>query len=120
MTFTDSLSTDIGKVRLHINDLDSTNVKLTDEAIQYALDEQSTVGGAVIWCIQFLIAKLSDPNFTADWLTVDNASAVKSLRELMADKRQEFGISAVTATTAYAWRPDSNLTEAPTFDSEDE
>ena len=115
MTFTYSLSTDIGKIRLHINDTDSTAVKLTDEEIQYAIDSKGSVGGAVVWCIQFLMAKVADPNFTADWLQVDNAAAYKSLASLLALKRQEFGIpvtgQVVLATSVHTYRVDSQQDE---------
>lgn len=124
MAFTYNFTTDttyISAIRLHINDTtDGTGgqAKLTDAEILYGISEGGgTLGGGVCKCIQFLMAKVADPNFKADWLEVDNAVAYKSFKDLLTIKRQEFGISANRATTGYAWRPDSALTEAPTFDS---
>jgi hypothetical protein len=115
MTATYVLTEDVGKVRLHINDTDVTAPKLTDEEITYALTLGGSVNGAVIQCLLWLLVKLSDPNFTADWLTVDNASAFKSMNSLLSLKRAEFGIAAITTTSAHTYRADSAATEAPDF-----
>ncbi len=115
MTATYNLATDIGKIRLHINDRDTTAPKLTDEEIQYALDQKSSVGGAVVWCLQFLMAQVADPNFVADWLQVDNSTAYKSLADLLALKRQEFGIPQFEASVTHVYRPDSLATQEPDF-----
>jgi hypothetical protein len=124
MTYTYSLSTNIGKIRLEIadtNDGTGGQAKLTDEEIQYAIDNGgSTIGYWVIKALLLIRAKLNDPNFKADWLEVDLKTARESMDAFIADKRREYGISAVTATTGYAWRPDSNQTEAPTWDSTEE
>lgn len=121
MSATYDLTTEVGEIRLHTADTDIANPRLSDEEIAYALDRQGSLGGAVVWCLQFRIAQLADPNFRADWLQVDNASAAKTLRALLADKRQEFGIPALTASAKHTWRPDSGQTAAPTYpESEDE
>ncbi len=117
MSYTYDISTNRGVVRREINDTDTANGKFTDAEIDYALTAGGSVGAAVVLCLEWLLAMLTDPNFTADWLTVDTASAYKSVAALLDRKRAQYSLAAVRATTAYTWRPDSAQTEAPTFDS---
>ena len=115
MTYTYDLTTDRGKVRRWINDTDTASGKFTDAEIDYALTEGTTVGGAVIICLKWLLAMLADPNFTADWLTVDHASAYKSTSDLLVRASQEFGAPLISATANHTYRPDSRQDEAPDF-----
>lgn len=119
-TYTPSTPTDLTRVRFALGDTESTTAKLSDEEIDFMISEQGTWQRATLACIRNLMAKLADPNFTADWLTVDNASAFKSMQALLASKQGEFGIGAVVATTGFAWRPDSGQTAAPTFEAEED
>ncbi len=116
MTYTYVLTTDRGKVRLAINDTDTTNGKLTDEEIDYALTLKTTVGAAAVQCIDWLLAKTADPNFTADWLTVDNASAFKSLSSLRLLLCQSFGVPSLNTSSVFVYRADSKQTESPDYD----
>ncbi len=120
MSYTYDISTDRGAVRREINDTDTANGKFTDAEVDYALTSGGSVGAAVVLCLEWLLAMLTDPNFTADWLTVDSASAYKSVSALLDRKRAQYSLATVRATTAYAWRPDSDQTEAPTFEDDDE
>lgn len=124
MSYTYDLTTDRGKVRLHINDTDTTNGKLTDAEIDYCLTEKTTVGGAVVMALDLLLAKLTDPTFTADWLTVNNDVAFKNLSAYRLQMCQQFGVASITTTSVATYRDDSWADEAPDFselhDEEDE
>jgi hypothetical protein len=120
MTYTYELTTDRGKVRLAINDTDTTAGKLTDAEIDYALTLKTTVGAAAVQCIDWLLAKVADPNFTADWLTVDNASAFKSLSSLRLLLCQSFGVPSLTTSSVFVYRADSRQTESPDYDDTDD
>lgn len=118
MTFTYSISapyTDLTKVRFALGDTDSTAAKFSDEEIAFQISEQVTWQAAVITLLQGLIAKMSIPNFTADWLTVDATTARKDLMWLLQQKRNEYGIAALSTEVTYAYRPDSRQTEPPDF-----
>ncbi len=120
MTVTYSLSTTIGKIRLNINDTDTANPKLTDEEIQYCIDEKTTVGASSVMALGLLMAKLADPNFQADWLQVDNASAFKSLSSLRLLLCQSYGVPSLTTSSVFVYRADSKQTESPDYDDTDD
>lgn len=114
-TFDPSLGTDLSLVRFHTGDTDSTNYYLEDATITALLTSQTSVGGAVIASIRFILARLSQPNFRADWLQVDLASARKGYTALLAEKQQEFGIGAITSTVTHVYRADSTGSEEPDY-----
>ena len=119
MTFTYSITspyTNLDRVRFALGDTDSTAAKFSDEEINFQISEQTTWQAAVITLLQGLIAKLSIPNFTADWLQVDATTARKDLMWLLQQKRNEYGISQLSVETGYAWRPDSRQNTSPDFD----
>jgi hypothetical protein len=105
-TFDPALSDDISKVRFHIGDTDVNAPKLADETITALLSLGGSVGGAVIMALKHLIAQMSEPNFTADWLTVSSSAALPGLMKLLTEKRREFGVSAVTSASIKITRSD--------------
>lgn len=105
---------------MHINDTDTTAGKLTDAEVDYALTLKTTVGAAAVQCIDWLLAKVTDPNFTADWLTVDNASAFKSLSALRLLLCQSFAVPSLTTSSVFVYRADSLQTESPDYDDTDD
>jgi hypothetical protein len=117
MTFTYdvSLSTDLALVRFHIGDTDANAYFLEDATITALLTSETSVGGAVIASIRHILARLSQPNFKADWLQVDLASARKGYQALLDVKQQEFGLSAITTTIRRVYRADSTATEEPDY-----
>lgn len=117
-SFDTALTSNLDKVRFHIGDTEETGYYLHDATITALLSSEGGVHGAVIAGILYIIAKLSQPNFTADWLTVDNASARKSFEALLKQKRREFGLPLITAQSAHVYRLDSLQTEAPDYDEE--
>lgn len=118
MTFTwlGTLATDLDKVRFHIGDTDSGGYWLEDATITALLALEGSVGGAVVACLRYIISQLSRPDFRADWLQVSNAEARKGYMALLAMKRQEFAISAITATAGHVYRADSDADEEPDYD----
>jgi hypothetical protein len=109
------LASDLDRVRFHLGDTDSAAAMFSDEEITAVITEAGTWQQAVCDCLQNVIARLSIPQFSADWLTVNAAEATKSYRALLAEKRRLFGVSGITATAAHVYRADSELTEAPTY-----
>lgn len=114
-TFDTSLATDLALVRFHIGDTDTTAAWLTDETITALLTAKGSVGGAVVAGLQFIITQLSRPDFKADWLSVTNAEARKGYTALLAEKRREFGVAAITASATHVYRADSLATEEPDY-----
>lgn len=99
-TFDASLGDDVSIVRFHIGDTNVPNVYLQDETIQARLTEhEDSVEETVIDCIQFIIAQLSIPNFSKDWLSVNVNDARQAYEVMLTRKRQEFGIRTVFGTS---------------------
>lgn len=75
MTYTYSLSTDIGKVRLLIPDNVEADAELTDEELQYFLDETGDhVKGAAVLACKTLARKYAKLfSFRADGLQIDRS-----------------------------------------------
>jgi hypothetical protein len=117
-TFATDLSTDLALVRFHIGDTDSGGYFLADETITALLTKHGSVGGAVVASLKYIITQLSRPDFRADWLQVSNAEARKGYQALLAEKRGEFGLSAITASATHVYRADSDQTEAPDYDDD--
>lgn len=105
-TFNPTLSDTVSKVRFHIGDTDVSAPALQDETITALVALNLTIERAVIAALLYLISLVSRPNFRADWLQVDNRSAVQSLQDLLRAKREEFGISAITALMIPVTRTD--------------
>lgn len=108
MTFTYdiTLSSDLAKTRFHIGDTDADAQKFQDETILAVLASEGDVGHAVIALLNGLIATLSDPSFTADWLRVNPAAAREGVLVTLAIKRREFGISAGGGRRIAVYRSD--------------
>lgn len=114
-TYTEDLSIDRDYVRFHSGDTISAESVLSDALIASLITSAGSKQRAVIAAIQHKIALYSQPNFKADWLTVDNKAAVASLRGLLADKRAELGVSRYVASVTHVYRTDSAATEEPDY-----
>lgn len=111
-TYTPSSPTDITRVRFHVGDTDEDAAMFSDEEITFVISEQATWQKAVIACIQAQIARIgSSPSFTADWLKVDQTSALAAWQRLLTEKRRELGVAAVVGTGQPVYRSDSLMTE---------
>lgn len=114
-TWVGDLSTDLDLVRFHIGDTDENGAWLQDETINALLTAEGSVGGAVVACLRYIITQLSQPDFSADWLQVSNANARKGFETMLREKRREFGLNSITATTTNVYRADSLATEEPDY-----
>lgn len=113
-TYTPATPDDITRVRWHIGDTVEATAAFSDEELLFAIAESQSWQKAVIWAIQTIIARLaSEPDFRADWLSVNGQKGIASWRALLAEKRQLFGVPAVSARGQAVYRSDSNQTEPP-------
>lgn len=113
-TYDPGSARDIDRVRFHLGDTDLTVPIFSDEEITFLIDESGGYKQAVITMIQSIIAKLSsEPDFKADWLQIDLKRALDGYKTLLKEKRQLFGISAVTASAQAVYRSDSLMTSVP-------
>jgi len=121
MTFTYNLVApydNITRVRFHIGDTDPASAAFSDEEIAFRISEDGSWQAAVIACLESLIARISaTPDFHADWLTINTTNPLKYYTNLVAIKRQEFGIASIVGQSVFTYRPDSDQASAPTFSS---
>lgn len=90
----DFANSDTDRVRFEVGDTDSEGYFLEDEEIVGLLALPSaTWQTATLQSIRGVIGKLSRPAFTADWLKVDPAVAIKSYNQLLKAKQAEYGIT---------------------------
>lgn len=96
MTFSYTLATDIGKVRLNIGDTVSTGAKLTDEEIQIALDAHVGVIPSSIRCVEWIIAQLAKtPDRSV--VGISSTSALEQYKSLLKELRARDAISGEVA-----------------------
>jgi hypothetical protein len=114
-TYSEDLTIDRDFVRFHAGDTVSSEALLSDELIASLVATSGSKEKAVIQAIQYRIARLSDPNFRADWLQVDNRSAVMSLQLLLAQKRAELGVPRITGSITHVYRADSAAVGEPDY-----
>lgn len=97
MTFTygyDLANDDKDRVRFEVGDTDSEGYFLEDEEIAGLLTlHTDDWQQASLASIRAIIAKLSRPAFTADWLKVDPKVAIDSYRKLLNEKATEYGVT---------------------------
>lgn len=85
---------DVELVRFHVGDMEQSAPIFSDEAILKLLQaNHGHIGKTVIDCIENIVAQLSMPDFSADWLTIDAKSARESYRALINTKRRAFGLT---------------------------
>lgn len=113
-TYTPAAVTDITRVRFWLGDTESAAAIFTDEEITMMISEEGDWQHAVIACIRSIIARISaTPDFTADWLKVDQSRALKGYERLLTEMQKKFGIPALSASSQAVYRSDSLQTEPP-------
>lgn len=106
-TYTPATPDDITRVRFNISDTVAATAKFTDEDITFQIAETGSWQGAVIGCLENLIAKLTtNPDFKADWLTVDSQYAIEGLQKLLVEKKKTLGLRRVVSTSTPVVRTD--------------
>lgn len=113
MTFTygEDLTDDGDFVRFHTGDTDSDGYFLSDAIIASLLATETSKEKAVLSGLSYIITQLAQPNFKADWLQVDNSSALASYKALLAEKRAAFGSRRVVGSAVHVYRADSQQSE---------
>ena len=111
-TFGEDLTDANDYVRFHTTDTIDPGY-MSDALITSLIAVEGTNNKAVIAGLKFIIGQLSRPDFKADWLQVSNKAAREGFVVLLREKRQEFGISARTATVTHVYRADSDQDEEP-------
>jgi hypothetical protein len=110
MTFTydPALGDNLSLVRFELADTrGGDDTMLPDETINGLLTLYANdIGQTVVACIEYLIADLSSPNISADWLKVDNVTARQGFEKLLAQKRQKYGLSNIKGRLRSAYRSD--------------
>jgi hypothetical protein len=107
-TFDNTLSTDLAKVRFEIGDVNYEGHYLEDETINYFLT--TSIGQAVVSCLDHIITQLSIPDFKLDWMSVSNAEARKAFENMLKMKSQKYGISSgvsMKSAVSFPHRADS-------------
>lgn len=116
MTFTYDLSTDIGVMRLYLQDTDGAAPRWTDEELQYFLTDKGAVKPAVILALKLKELDFANPDYRDGQLEEsDHAEAAATLRKLRQTLQNEFGISELTVSSGHVYRADSGQTEAPDY-----
>lgn len=101
MPTTYDLTTDIGKIRLHINDRDVSNATFTDEEIQAFLDSEGTVVGAALAALRVkAVVSSTEVDVTAGDLEVRNSQRSSLL--INASKNLEGVASSFVPVSMYA------------------
>jgi hypothetical protein len=118
MTFSyNPFVTDKDRVRFNIGDTDSNTAFLTDEEITAIIADSGNWQPAVIVCLQYMLQKIAlVPKFSNGWLTVSSVADSQSIRELLKQKRREFGLPEIQGDTINTYRVDSAATESPDFE----
>ncbi len=117
MTFSYSLSTQIGQVRLKIADTTSTDALFTDEELQIFLTDEGTVKGAAAAAAESLWMRYAQAvDFQTDDQRFDAGKRAERWQALAVKLRaQAGGISTVsmTKTDGYSDDIDASETNAP-------
>jgi len=111
-SFDINVSTDKDQVRLYTGDTDENAFFLHDETIDYLLTAEGSVAGATMKAFNHILTKLSDPDFSADWISVNYGDAFEHFRRLRRDVANELGVSptgiSATPQVVYSYRKDSD------------
>lgn len=116
-TYVEDFNIDRDFVRFHTGDVVESTSLLSDLLIARLISSTGNKQRAVLAAIQYKITRLSsDPNFKADWLEVDNTTAITLLQNLLEVKRAEFGLAPrIVASVTHVYRADSAQTSEPDF-----
>jgi len=107
-TFDNTLSTNLALVRFEIGDTNEDGHYLEDETINHFLT--TSIGQAVVSCLDHIITQLSIPDFKLDWMSVSNDKARAAFENMLKLKCQKYGISqgaVMSSSISHAHRADS-------------
>lgn len=102
MTFTLDLTapfSDLTRVRLALGDVTEATAMFSDALILAQIDDTGSWEMAAVHCLRTLIAEMSAvPNYQADWLRVDVATALMQLRAQLVDLENRLSTGPMLAT----------------------
>lgn len=114
-TYNEDLTADNDFVRFYAGDTVEDESFLSDEIITSLLSTNTSKQLATIEALRYILRRLSQPNFRADWLQVDLKTAREGYEAALKEAQSAFGINPITATAHHVYRADSQQTEAPDF-----
>jgi hypothetical protein len=114
-TYSEDLSVDRDYVRFMTGDTTSGENFLSDEIIASLITTEGTKQKAVIAALRYIIRQLSKPNFRADWLQIDYASARQGYEKVLRDLLTEFGLSTLEVSSVQTYRGDSDTVTEPDY-----
>lgn len=118
MSFTysdDDLSTDLAKVRLQIDDTVAASALLTDEEIQYAIDDEPNVVAAAARSAEFILAKFAkDFNWEGDGTRIDKVARTRMYKEMVTSLRTKAagGLTTLQTFNADGYNANRNIDHA--------
>jgi hypothetical protein len=119
MTFSYDLTagfTDLARVRQALGDTDASAPRFSDEEIAATLAEHGGWQMAVLALIDSLLARLSLPDFQADWLRVDHGAARRGYADLRQRLRRQYGLAgAVVGRAGHVYRADGAPPDTPDY-----
>lgn len=90
-----ALPTKKDEVRFWLGDVDAEAYVFEDETIYAFLAKHGNdIGKTLIDCAKHVIALLSRPDYTADWLKVDHATARASWQTMLAHFESRFNLAS--------------------------
>jgi len=106
--FTTDMSTDIGKVRFEVSDMDPDNAKFADDQISYALTNRTVVGAAAVLCgvLATRYAEAADMMVDMAQVRMAHVSASYAAREKRLLERDDAGIGSIHPTRVDGYTED--------------
>lgn len=105
-TYSGDLTAPVDYVRFHTGQTVEGESFISDEEIQSLLETEGSAQAAVIAALGYIVSRLSQPDFRADWLQIDHAEARQGYEGLLARKRAELGQGGLTAKAITTYRRD--------------
>lgn len=120
MTFTYNTNPfdNVARVRFWTGDVDVNRAIFQDEVINGVIQDQGTWQTAAVVLIQNIIMQLSgQPDFHADWLTVDYKTALQYYSQMIIRVARQLGVpySPIASAVNYTYRADSAQTQQPNY-----
>lgn len=114
-TYTENLSIPRDFVRFYTGDVIESQSFLSDEIIASLITAEGSQEAAVIAGLQYILTRLSQPDFRADWLEVDYATARTGYEQALVEMMRKFGVSSLVVDGVNTYRADSAATTPPDY-----
>lgn len=116
-TFGEDLTDDLDFVRFKTGDTTEAEAFMSDELITSMLTLYETKEAAAVAGARYILNKMAQPKFRADWLEVDPTSAIAMRKKLLEDLIAEVdpASEAISIDSVSTYRADSAMTSEPTW-----